>query len=947
MGRSTQYKFLLQFCLLSFCCSVHSSESQEAVSIPLPPNPSILSFREKRLPSEKWCIQNQLNLFLVEDKWASETSLGLLVETGSAYENKQTPGIAHLVQHIIASRSNATFPEETSLRDFTLQFGGSFFSWTGNGATGFSLSIPNYRLRGALQRLKAMLQGPYFLTSDLIEESEHVREEFELSLEEDPSFRFWIALTEICNPKHPFFRSTWEKTDILKTISPETIKSWFKQNYPTAPMHLVIISPEPLASSRETVLSLLKNMPLQGIAQRPFPPAFLLKDTFAWIPSAHEERFLYFAFPLEDRAPLSQRKELFLANFLTDQRKSSTQDLLKEAGLIKRISARFETENSSLQSFLLIDIELTPLGTHHWSQVASEILLSIAELGRRNDTKAFITHEKIAQELFYAYPQYMPPQDRVFSLLNQMLSEPFETFPQKSHQAQSFEFQPELVTSDLLKKPKAIVLSCPSQEWFAISGDVPNKPASEQEFLKQTFRTLPLFSCDFPHFPVPQIGNFLDIPDTNRFLPREVMQPTLARCSDNLSFYPEIFQNEHGQQAAFIQERCFGEPREIWQIRLSHPSMISALPKDRALFLLATEILQQRIKDLALEAKAAQAEIKLYPNRYSLDFFICGWIDHIDLMMQRILKAIQEPLMISEEALEKTKKVLLERSNCGEKNLLANALDALRDQICEPSIAKEEQLTALSQLTLEESIAFYEDLKENGYPQGIFIGKNKKAPLATWENVSLCFKGHLPSKPQTTSRLQTGLSKVEITGAPESGVLVAIDFGSLESVHGYTLASLLADGLQQPFQAYQQLNRDVEVAQVAIQEVADHIFLTFYLQSSSNTCEFLQIQIEEFIQELNKNFEMPPFFHYEKFQNLKSQLVTRASRPPVNLQHWAYQLYDLAMDRLSWKFWHNVSQHAREIEYRPFKSYGSAILNLQTTRAFCITMQGVHESQKG
>ncbi|WP_157952427.1 insulinase family protein, partial [Candidatus Similichlamydia epinepheli] len=923
--------------LFIFACPflLHSHNNFESIPFKGSNDESLLFIREKQLPSEKWSLNGQFNLFLLEDKWASETTIGLLVETGSFCHLNGNHSIAHLVQHIISSKSNATFPEGTSLRDFTLQSGGSFYSWTGVGATGFVTSVPNYRLKGAMQRFKAMIQSPYFLIEDLREESANISEEFRDNLENDNSIRTWVALTENCNSEHPLFQSVWEESGQLSSISPDAIKNWFREHYHSSPMHMVIISPKSLETIRDEVLPILENLLLSDLSERPPLPEFINSDTFTWVPSQNNERSLVIAIPLEGNLPASQREEFFLTRLFSDERKALPQALLKETGLIEKLRAYFETSNSYLPTILMIEAELTQMGVQHWNQVLSELLFSILEFGKRSDVTAFLSQEKISQELLVAYPPYSNPQTRIFSLLNQMLSEPFDTFPNFSQKVQSFQFDPIAITKMLHKRPKSVILNCSSQEWFSINDDVPDKPL-ENVFLSQSFRTIPFFTCTLPKLPIPQIGNFLDIPDKNNFLPRKVLGPTLQKCSDNFSFYPEIFQNIRGQKAAFIQERCFGEPREIWHLRLTHPSMISSLPKDRALFLFLAEVLRERIKELSFEAKAAEAEVSLEENTYSLDLFVCGWIDCLDLMMKNILREIQQPLLLEEINFQALKQTVLKKFVESEQDLFQASLEILRDQICEPSISKEEQVKSVLELTLEECQEFYEEFRENSYPEGIFIGKNKRSPLATWEKMADCFRGNLPSKPKMASRLETGLNKIEVPRAPASSVLVAIDFGSLESIHGYTLASLLSDGLNQPFQAYQGLNRDVERAQVSLEEVGGHIFLTFYLQSSTNTPLFLQVQTEEFIQELLKNFDMPPFFHDDKFQNLKTQLASRTSLSAVNLTHWAHQLSDLALDRLSWRFWGSVADHAREIDYRSFKSYGSAILNLRTTRAFCI-----------
>jgi len=193
-------------------------------------------------------LSNGLEVLIVQDKHARQTSAGITVNSGITKEGK-VYGLAHFTEHMLFLGSKK-YPKPTKFVDYITQYSGVFNGYTDFDITAFYFTIhPDYFKKG-VDIFARFFIDPLFDKQYIKKEVNSVNSEFERNIQVDYKRREQV-FREIANKKSHFHRFTTGNNQTLLEYTKkngldlqEEVVEYYKKNYRPDNMKLIIYGHE-------------------------------------------------------------------------------------------------------------------------------------------------------------------------------------------------------------------------------------------------------------------------------------------------------------------------------------------------------------------------------------------------------------------------------------------------------------------------------------------------------------------------------------------------------------------------------------------------------------------------------------------------------------------------------------------------------------------------------
>ena len=220
-------------------------------------------------------LDNQLECMIVKDKDTQKSAACLDVRVGAALDPKDTPGLAHFLEHMLFMGTEK-YPEENVYTKFISDNGGSDNAFTTLENTNYHFDVSNEGFEKALDMFAQFFICPLFDKNSVEKEMKAVDSEFKNSLQSDPERYYQIFQSE-SNPDSAFNRFT---SGSLETLSKEGIieelKAFHTRWYSANVMKLCIYSNRDLDDMEAIIRDLFTPIVNKHVEVPSFtdPPAY-------------------------------------------------------------------------------------------------------------------------------------------------------------------------------------------------------------------------------------------------------------------------------------------------------------------------------------------------------------------------------------------------------------------------------------------------------------------------------------------------------------------------------------------------------------------------------------------------------------------------------------------------------------------------------------------------
>ncbi len=198
--------------------------------------------------AQQFTLANGMTLIVKPDRRSPTVAHMLWVRVGSMDEVDGTSGVAHVLEHMMFKGTPSLKPGEFSRRMAAL--GGRDNAFTSRDATAYHQQIPANRLEEVMRLEADRFVNTQWDDEEFKREIEVVKEERRLRVEDAPRAQLYEAANAIAFAAAPYRRPIIGWMSDLDTLTPNDVRSFFRQWYVPANAAVVIAGDVDVAQVR-------------------------------------------------------------------------------------------------------------------------------------------------------------------------------------------------------------------------------------------------------------------------------------------------------------------------------------------------------------------------------------------------------------------------------------------------------------------------------------------------------------------------------------------------------------------------------------------------------------------------------------------------------------------------------------------------------------------------
>lgn len=906
----------------------------------------ILSPSLAKRETAKIRLKNGLEVLLISDPDSDQSAAALAVEAGSWNDPVEYPGMAHFCEHMVFMGSKK-YPDEDCFMQWVKDAGGKPNAYTKPDRTVFMFSSNHYAFRKILDNFAHFFIDPLFKADMVKRELLAVNQEHLKNVEHD-GWREYRIFQETGNPNHPNAKFGTGTEDTLSIIPLETLKNWHGTHYVANKMHLAIYSNEPIDA-----LIKLANETFSAIHAGSSTSVILHES----LTSPQQRGHILYIEPIQDIRKISigfeipsyiavdidSRTPYLLGYTLTYKGEHSLYEQLKKEGLAEDIS--FECDAFDPKTMMLnFTVQLTKEGVLHHDTVILRMFEAIHQIKQRG-IPPYVFHEarKMAN-LNYQWQSRIDAFNYVTALADDMIGEPLDTFPYKSTTLHAF--KPTFIRDTLAKmtlENAVIIVVAPSSL-------TKRQPDRKEQWLggAYSFATLDeAKQTEITHMKGnPYIGN----PAPNPFIPGELMVSSEQCTKENCE--PYLLADEPAGKCYFMQDHFYLVPELSVKLGLKSP-LINSQTKSIALTDLFILHLERKLSPYISQGERAGLKTSLYQRDLMLNVCVSGYYDKNSLLISNIFDAMRGEAPTRELFAQYKESLLSQYENQSKTLPIRQAFDCLQSILFNNAPTGKDLHDALMGLTYDDFLNYHAQVFSSVYMNTVITGcADELTAKALWQRIKEGLPGTIYPIADHTKReiLVLPLSKgpyILETGAELQGnaTLLMLQLGK-NLLPKQASEQILSKALSEAFfTALRTKQQTGYITQSFGAEEQNELMLFFAVHSTTHYSQELLARFELFIEDFNRNLET--YIPEERFQFLKTSLITLLSKPPQNLEKKASELYNLAFQK-NGNFLQRQEQIAalEKLTYDTFKADVQTFLTRQNTRRVAILVTGPPSNNK-
>ncbi|RWS05487.1 hypothetical protein B4U79_14476, partial [Dinothrombium tinctorium] len=835
---------------------------------------------------EGYTLTNGLKLLLISDPSTERAAACLNVYAGFMSSPESLQGLPHLLEHMIFFNSEK-FPDSDEFNSFVVKNGGSSNAMTSDTSTSYFLEIPTYLFREAFERFVAHFGRIVFSEKMIRNEINAVESEFRSYLTYDFG-RIEAVLKENANPKHPFtifqignLESFKISNKTNRNLKQDLIK-FYKKHYSSNIMSVSVISKDPIDKLKEMVIPVLskienRNIKAQKWSESPFKPRHL-KKKFE-IVSVEDKHKLLLLFPRSDMSKHFKSKPWkYITHLLNQKGDGSLSKYLKKKNMCNVIKA--EVEIIAGFGFITIELELTEKGIDRVHEVIEAIFQYINMIKDSEIQRKIFDEIKNLMRIDFQYKEKAGSYNEVFNTSRLMQKYPINEIFTAEELVD--EFKPQLIKDFLIfMNPENVlaVISSPKFEnktnkrerWYGVNYNVKDL---EKEFLVNLTQTK---SSNF-HFPEP-----------NEFIATNF---ELKKNEENYE-EPKMLKNDGNSRIWFFQDLRFGA-RGYFALYIKSPFI-----RIDPLYTVCAEIFNQMIKyDLeSMLSKGEEAGLSFESNiiNAGIEFKAHGYSDKLNQFVLKVIEAISN-FEFDKQSFNNIKRDYFKNLKNLKSKLpvtiavtYANSILQSYEWIDEEKIAVEEELSFQTFQVVMQNIfskVFIESFAYGNYESKEVVELADEL-AEKLKCRFLMLPSHHYSRIVRSYRLPYSSSfviKARSSTENDNGIIDYFQFG-IKNISASVKLQMLARAMsQRVFDVLRSKEQLGYFVGVNLAKDEGYNFGIYFMIESSNSTEYIDQRIEEFIKSFKDELET---MKGEVFEDIQKAVLNDDKKTPQNLISFA------------------------------------------------------------
>ncbi|MCB1067242.1 MAG: insulinase family protein [Simkania sp.] len=910
-----------------------------------------LEIRTPSLASRKTAkirLYNGLEVLIISDPDASQSAAALAMEVGSWSDPDEYPGMAHFTEHLLFMASK-TYPEENGYFKQVTNNGGMLNAFTTSDRTVYTFCVNHDAFPATLDYFSHMFIDPLFSQSGVGRELHAVDQEHDKNIEND-GFREYMVLKTTGNPKHPNARFATGNAETLGGIPREAVIKWYKENYSSDKAHLVLYAALPLEELKELAAAHFSAMPLNSTPKATFSERLTTpsqRGSITYITPVKEVRELgiYWELPESFFANIEDKSDALLSYILSSRHPESLYSKLKQAELIDTLYAGCHPFSKE-SGFYAVDFVLTPKGVGQTDQILEALFQTVNTIKEHGIPPYIFDEAKNMAKLDYEYQGRNHPFAFVTDAAYRMAEEPLETFPQMSILPTEYHANDCAKLVRMLQPKTALYsLKAPPAETGVYGNQV--EKWSGAKYTVQQLDEKMLASWEETATQMSTV-----YPKQNPYIPSDLTLVTQKREKEETPIPSLLVDDEFGK-VYFWEDGHYLVPEVSWIFSFKSPR-IDRSAHQIALINLFEKCVSDHMIATSYYTSAASLSSHVGDNDYKFVLYINGFSEKAPVLLEQVIEGIKTCTWTKEEFELQRSLLVTEYENFRKASPLTQAVALLENVLFDIYPRKEKELEALCSLSYEDFLNFKAKFLQHAYAEVLLAGNmTQEDAYKTWNTVQnkLHYLPYARNEHLERSFLvlpsHCGPYKLqEKADTLGHGAILVLQEGPF-SFDKNASSAILSKGISEDFfNTLRTKQQTAYIAKSTKMEEDGQLFQIFYVQSSTHQPDELIARFELFLEDYVKDFESK--ISEGQFDNIRTNIITLAKKPPDNLAGMAGRLYMLAF-KYDGDFYHTDKKidALAELDYETFKRDSISFISRSNSKRIAIMLEGNSPEGKG
>ncbi len=879
-------------------------------------------------------LENNLKVLLISDPDTDKSAASLSVGVGSFQNPQDRPGLAHFLEHMLFLGTEK-YPEPGEYQAYISEHGGSHNAYTSMEETNYFFDVDANYLLPVLDRFSQFFVAPRLNQDYVDREQNAVESEYRLRIKED-NLREWDVLRELVNSDHPLSKFSVGNLDTLADRQGDPVRedllAFYQHYYSANLMNLVVLGRENLDSLQRAVESRFAAVPNRNviIEEKPVPLFKQQLPLSVMIKPVQEKRELFLLFPTPPIRAYWRTKPLdYLGHLLGNEEQGTLLMSLKSRGLAESLSAG-TVYDSRVGAAFGISISLTAEGAQKTDQIEQQVFAWLELVKSRGIASWRYRELTNLGEIAFSFAEKKDP----VTYVRQLSSSLHELPPAEVLRSPSsfYDFDAAVIEAfaDYLTADNALIT--------LVSPDV--EADTETRLYNAPYRVEAVSANQLDAWQYPSTTD-LRLPEPNPYIPDQLVLNT-----GESSPLPVKIESEKGSSLWFYQDKLFGTPKAVFDVRIGTP--LSNSVKGQAMTDLYLALVRDQLVPEVYPAHLAGLGFNLSRWENGVAFSLEGYSQKQPVLLGTVLAAMKNPDW-KPQRFERVKAALLREwrnsTTDGPMNQVFSQFSPLLRHMSHPL----QRAAALEDVSLDELRSFANRLFRRGHSR-FYAGGNLASRVAgtmmekTLSVLGIGVDGDARLEYRVRKLMPTDLEYLVAVDHNDSALILYIQ-GDEDSLRERARLALLQMVTSAPF--YTSLRTEKQLGYQVGNTIA-HLNrvpgLIFYIQSPVATSDRLQQEVNRFLVDFS---ETVAAMTDEDLNRIRSSVLANIEEAPKNLGELANRhLESLDLDYEGFDFRSRLAREVREVGLEELKQAYMTLLPEQR-RALWVLSLPVTPGQEG
>lgn len=658
-------------------------------------------------------LANGLQVVLVSDPSLENSAASLAVGVGSAHNPKDQLGLAHYLEHMLFLGTEK-FPEPDGFMKYTQANGGMTNAFTAYDKTNYLFQINAGKFDEALDRFSDYFKKPTFDPHYSDKERNAVNNEWSLQKAQDP-WNLYVLQGYTANPDNPSSRFSIGNLDTLKdkpgSVLNDEMKKFYDAYYSANIMKLTLVGKQSLPELKALAQKHFSSIPNKNIPLPEVTVPGLTRDEMG--KSIHykpikELKMLFVDFPVKsNKGQWRLKPNEFIHNLLTSEEPGTLGEQLRAKGLVKTLTAVFNSEAYGPDGILRIQADLTDAGLTQQDEIIAAIFAYVDLIKRKGLDQNYYRELQAMRSKDFANAPKPEPLDQAVELTMAQFDLPVENLLNAEYVYERYDVKAIKQVLDQLEERRARV-------WYVNPNEKVDTPIP---FFDGKYAIRDITAEEFRRWDSLESGYKFNLPPLN-----DLFTDKQAPIVENTYLKPHRVLSQAGVEAYLVHPEFYREDKGQLSLQIN-VDFAKSSPRQAVLASLLNEVFIKQNLTLIDRAERASLGVNLQlMATNSQGIVISGYTTKHELLLKQLLENFVA-LPITEqwfaEAKDSLEKNLL---NARKNHVFRQLFSDLGRVTTQNSYSADEQLATLATVTRADLQAYQDAVKKNALLRLLAVG---------------------------------------------------------------------------------------------------------------------------------------------------------------------------------------------------------------------------------